>query len=97
METAVTVSQEQREREVIKMRLDFASVIAEAGKRENDGLQVYYNILDRLTPYWVENPEDAELKKFKADIEEIISDELNHISKLQKWAIKLGGVRENPT
>lgn len=88
-------NKQQEERETVKARIRFAQELSEAAKRENEGLQVYYSLLDNLTPYWVENKQDPELQRFKTDIEEIIADELNHIDKLQKWAVKLGGVKGN--
>jgi rubrerythrin len=91
------LERQQRERELTKIKLSFARQISEAGRREQQSLTGYYELLDNLTPYFVENHEDPELMRFKADIEEIVGDELNHVAKLQAWAIKLGGVKEDRT
>ena len=87
-------AKEQKMRELIKQKLGLSIEISDCGKSEQESLIGYYRLLDRLTPYF-EEEKDELLEEFKKDIEEIISDELNHIAKLQKWAIKLGGVKEN--
>jgi len=88
---------EQKERDLLKLKFRTAVMVSDNGQREQEALKGYYDFLDFLTPYWVRDPEDAELKRLKADIEEIISDELNHQAILSKWAEKIGGVREAKT
>ena len=87
----------QKERDLLKLKFQTARMVSDNGQREQEALLGYYEFLDFLTPYWVETPEDPLLKMLKADIEEIISDELNHQSILSKWAEKIGGVREAKT
>ena len=66
---------------------DLAAVIAKNNAGEQEAIEGYFQLL-ALKGY---PPE------FYKDIEEIISDEMNHSEMLGKWATKLSGIKPNVT
>lgn len=67
-----------------------ASVIAKNNKGEQDALENYYLLLD-------EAKKNNAPKEFISQIEEIISDELNHSEVLSYWVVRLTNIKPNET
>ena len=66
-----------------------AALIAQNCIGEESALQGYYQLIDALNH---SDLPEADRKALVGEIEEIISDELNHSQKLTKFMIKYGGV-----
>jgi len=66
---------------------DLAALIAKNNAGEQEAIEGYFAMLacPGLPP------------EFKRDIQEIISDEMNHSEKLSHWVTRLTGVRPNET
>lgn len=91
-----------------KMALRFGPVLAENNKREQEALQGYYDLLDRIDGYCYDmacGPDGKcdqvvlkfwrdYLKDLREQVEEFISDELNHAARLHALMIKFGQVKE---
>lgn len=90
------------------LALRFAPQLAENNKREQEALQGYYDLLRDIDFYCSDMARGPEgkcdktclefwrkyMEPLRSEIEEIISDELNHASKLMTLMIKFGQVKE---
>lgn len=96
-----------RQEQIRNMALRFGPVLAENNKREQEALQGYYALLSEIDSYcydmsYVDGKYQKTLFEFwtnylaplRSEIEEFISDELNHAANLHKLMIKFGRVKE---
>ncbi|MDR0850046.1 MAG: hypothetical protein LBN07_01000 [Christensenellaceae bacterium] len=67
-----------------------ASEIAKNNKSEQEAIEGYYLLID-------EAKRNNAPKEFIAQVEEIISDEMNHSEVLSYWVTKMTGIKPNET
>lgn len=96
-----------RAEQIRQMALRFGPVLAENNKREQEALQGYYALLNEIDSYcydmsYVDGKFQKTLHDFwqkyleplRSQIEEFISDELNHAANLHALMVKFGNVKE---